>query len=137
MPEYIEKKYQLTGSYVGNLTYPRKPLESNNFEPGAELDTESPQFIEYIGTSASHEKIMLMKVLPNDSGITYECFKEPEPEPEEAEGEGGEENAVKEPKKTYLYVPDVTKNEKMFYFKIPKLGSYACFPIKLGSCLNA
>jgi hypothetical protein len=33
-------------------------------------------------------------------------------------------------------VPDVTKNEKMYYFKFPKLGSYACFPLKLKSVLT-
>lgn len=35
-----------------------------------------------------------------------------------------------------MYVPDVTKNEKIYYFKFPRLGSYACFPLKLKSYLT-
>ena len=49
----------------------------HNFEPGAELDTENPQIVEYIGASSSQEKTMLMKVLPNETGVSYECFNEP------------------------------------------------------------
>lgn len=41
----------------------------------------------------------------------------------------------KSQKKTYIFVPDVTKNEKIYYFKFPRLGSYACFPLKLKSVL--
>ena len=33
-------------------------------------------------------------------------------------------------------MPDVTKNEKIHYFKFPKLGSYVCYPLKLKSYLN-
>lgn len=50
---------------MGQLTHPIKPLQPTNFEPGAELDTESPKVIEYIGTSDSQEKIMKMKILPS------------------------------------------------------------------------
>lgn len=74
-----------------------------------------------------------MKVLPSESGVSYPVFNDPEPEPED---DGNEESKQKkEPKKTYIYVPDVTKEEKVFYFKYPKLGSYACFPLKLKSFL--
>lgn len=65
LPEYVEKRYGLTGSYVGYLTHLHKPLELHNFEPGAELDTENPKVIEYMGTSASHENTMMMKILPS------------------------------------------------------------------------
>jgi len=32
-------------------------------------------------------------------------------------------------------VPHVQKDEKIFFFKFPKLGSFACFPLKIKSCL--
>lgn len=79
LPNYIEKRCNLAGAYVGQLTHPIKPLQPTNFEPGAELDTESPKVIEYIGTSDSQEKIMKMKILPSEQGVTFECFNEPEP----------------------------------------------------------
>ena len=72
-----------------------------------------------------------MKILPSDAGVSYSVFNEPQPDPEEGENE----NAPKKEKKSYLCIPDVTKNDKVFYFKFPKLGSYACFPLKLKSFL--
>jgi hypothetical protein len=36
---------QLTGCYVGSLTYKRKALEENNFDIAAEIDTENAKII--------------------------------------------------------------------------------------------
>lgn len=38
------------------------------------------------------------------------------------------------PKKKYLYVPQVQRDEKIYHFRYPKLGCYACFPLKVKSC---
>lgn len=85
LPQYMEKKYNLSGAYVGNLTYRHKPVEANNFQLGAELDTENAKVIQYIGTSNSQQNTMHMKILPSEQGVSFECFNDPEPEPEEAE----------------------------------------------------
>jgi len=34
-----------------------------------------------------------------------------------------------EKKKRFVYVPDVVKNEKIHYFRIPKLGAYIAVPL--------
>ena len=120
----------LTGCYVGELKYRHKSLEEHNFESGAEFDTENPKIIEFVGSSKSH-KFMIEQIIPNESGRSYEVFKEEEPPEEVQEG--------KPPKiiKKYLYVPLVQRDEKMHFFKFPKLGSFACFPLKVQSCLFA
>ena len=41
------------------------------------------------------------------------------------------------PKKSYLYVPQVQRDEKIHFFRFPRLGSFACFPIKVKGCLFA
>ena len=81
-----------------------------------------------MGSSDTH-KFMIGQILPNESGRSYEVFKEEEPAEEVAEGE------PPKIKKKYLYVPMVQRDEKMHFFKFPKLGSFACFPIKVKSCL--
>jgi len=93
------------------------------------LDVENPKIIEYLGASKSHA-FMIEQILPNETGRSYKVFKEEEPPAEEAE-----EGKPVEPKKKYLYVPFVQKDEKMYFFRFPKLGSYACFPLKVKSCL--
>lgn len=42
----------------------------------------------------------------------------------------------KNDKKSYLYIPNVLKDDKLFYFKYPRLGSFSCFPLKINSYLS-
>lgn len=77
---------------------------------------------------------MMMKILPHETGVSYPVFNDPEPE-EGGDGEG-EDQGKKQLKSSSIYVPDVTKEEKVYYFKYPRLGSYACFPLKLKSFLT-
>lgn len=50
------------------------------------------------------------------------------------DGEPASEEAEK--KKNYLYVPDVVKNDKIVYFRLPKLGSYMAVPMVCRSYLG-
>lgn len=61
---------------------------------------------------------MIGKSLPLDKGVTAEAFNL---SLEDVEGE--------EKKKKFVYVPDVIKNEKIHYFRIPKLGAYMAVPL--------
>lgn len=65
LPNFVERRYCLSGAYVGQLTHPYRVVQAGNFQAGAEIDAESPKIIEYIGASDSQQKIMKMKVLPN------------------------------------------------------------------------
>ena len=37
---------------------------------------------------------------------------------------------MKPARKKYIFVPNVLKEERMFYFRYPRLGCYVCYPIK-------
>ena len=50
------------------------------------------------------------------------------------DGEPASEEAEK--RKNYLYVPDVVKNDKIVYFRLPKLGSYMAVPMVCRSYLG-
>ena len=58
---------------------------------------------------------MIEKIIPNESGRSYEVFKEEEP-PEEVE-EGKPPKVIKK----YIYVPLVQRDEKMHFFKFLSL----------------
>lgn len=92
---------------------------------------------------------MVDQVLPPDEtkGITHDVFKEPEGGEEEAaaaeEGEEGEEVAQK-PQKTeeeellamrHVYVPEVVREQRMVFYKVPRLGSFMAVPLVYNSCL--
>lgn len=68
---------------------------------------------------------MIGKTLSLNQGVTAEAFNLAVDEPPAEEGK----EEPKEPKPKYIYVPDVVKNEKVHYFKIPKLGAYIAIPL--------
>lgn len=74
---------------------------------------------------------MLQQVLPSESGRCYEVFREEEPAEETEEGRQPAK------RKKYLYVPQVQRDEKIFFFRFPRLGSFACFPLRIRSCLSS
>lgn len=73
---------------------------------------------------------MIGKTLPLDKGVTAEAFQlSLEEAPPSSEEKKTDPPQVEEKKKKYVYVPDVIKNEKVHYFKIPKLGAYIAIPL--------
>lgn len=115
--------------YIGVKDFGVKHINEEEEDEKAHLDTESEKIINYIGYSTSHETIMKGKTLSakEEESITAAVFKEPEPR--------NEEDETPLPP-TYVYVPDLVKEPRMTYFKLPKLGAYIAFPLKYKSYLK-
>lgn len=79
---------------------------------------------------------MLTKVLTPDMGpVTHSCFAEQEPE-EAGEEEGEEGEAAAKPKNNdilntfrHVYVPQVVRDSRMWFKKVPRLGSFMAVPL--------
>lgn len=76
------------------------------------------------------------KILKSEEGITHDVFREPENEEEAPIDEEFEEGAEPKPKdndilKTFkhIYVPEVVREPRMHFYKVPKLGSYMAIPL--------
>lgn len=63
-----------------------------------------------------------------EESITAGVFKEIEPPAAE------DEAAVIPP--SYVFVPDLIKEPRMTYFRLPKLGSFIAFPLRFKSYLK-
>ena len=72
------------------------------------------------------------KILSLESGVTSDVFKEKEVE--EANPENPDEIPVAKP--NYVYIPDLVKESRMTYFRLPKLGAYLAVPLIFNSCLS-
>lgn len=83
---------------------------------------------------------MIDKVLPPGSGVTYDLFvdappeeHEEKPEPElDEEGNPIPVEPVPEPEKLpkFMVVPQVVREGRMHFFKVPKLGSYLAIKLE-------
>lgn len=82
------------------------------------------------------------RCLTPDQGVTHDVFKEQEEQapPEEEEGEEGAPKSVKENDILntfkHVYVPEVVRESRVFFHKVPKLGAYMAVPLVYKSCLN-
>jgi len=131
LPSFIEKQKGLPAVYIGKLEHPTRAVGDDEEEELAHLDTSQPKLISYIGASGAQKFIIGRELLP-DTGVTYTVFQPKEEEQPPAEGE--EAPVVTKP--NYLYIPDVTKDQRIVYFRIPKLGAYQACPLSYKSVLS-
>ena len=117
LPDFIAKQRGFAGVYIGKLDYAIKTITHKDEEELAHLDQEQPKLIHYIGASKDH-KFMIGKKLAPETGVTYDIFKPKEKEPPT---DGSEPEPLKEEP---IYISDVTKEPRMVYFRIPKLGAF-------------
>lgn len=111
----------------------------------AHLDEEAPKVIKFMHASKGHE-FMVDCVLDNEQApISHEVFKEGEGDEEEAKSaeEGsnaGDETAVGKEKDIidtfkHSYVPEVVRESRMHFKKVPRLGCFMAVPLVYDSCL--
>jgi hypothetical protein len=130
----LEKRFQVAGVYLGEIKNPKRAIQENDDGENAHLEMEQPKRIEYIAYSKSQKPIMEGKHLSLES-VTGALFTD---KPADAgDGEPAGDDQEKKPKeKNYLYVPEVVKNDKMVYFRLPKLGAYMAVPVICKSYLG-
>lgn len=116
--------------YIGEVKHPKRTIKDNEDGENAHLETEQPKRIEYIAYSKSQKKIMEGKFLTLES-VTGALFGEKAPDAGD-----GEPDEAADKKKNYAYVPDVVKNERIVFFRLPKLGAYLAVPMICRSYLG-
>lgn len=130
LPEFMNKKFSLTGTYVARYDHPFKKFNlDENDELKAHIDLEAEKVMTYISCSEDH-KFMMNKNLPKAKSCTYSLFDDKdETEAVNYDTEVDEETGDEIVK--YLYIEDVIRpgDNKVHFFKYPRLGSYIAFPL--------
>jgi hypothetical protein len=128
-PNYVAKQLHVPGVYIGKLEHPIRAVRDDDEEELAHLEAEQQKTVLYVGASENHQ-FLIGKRLPLESGVTYEIFKLKEKEPPT---DGSEPEL---PKEEPIYIPDVTKDARMIYHRIPKLGAFYASPVIFQSLLQ-
>lgn len=145
---FLKEHTGATGVYIGKLIRPNKPIKEEDNEKAHE-NPEAPEIIKYIHATADHD-FMVNRTLTQEQGLTHDIYKplpakeedaDGENKPDAADGEGAQEAAKVEsepvkPVPRHLFVPEVVREGRMHYFKVPKLGSYIAVELKYNSCLT-
>jgi hypothetical protein len=142
LTNFLQKHTQATGVYIGKLVYPMKTIEDDAGEDEHE-DREAPKVIRYIHATENH-KYLIDRCLAPDQGITHDVFKEQSQAAPEDQEDGGdmEEGAPKSARDQdivstfkHVYVPEVVREPRIMFHKVPKLGAYMAVPLCYQSCL--
>lgn len=140
--DYLQEFTGATGVYIGKLMVPMKEINEED-DDRAHLDEENPKVIRFLYASDTHE-FMQEKILRSEQGISHDAFKDPEVaeegEEENLEREDGtvaEKKEVDDILKSYrhIYVKEVVREQRMHFYKVPRLGCFMAVPLVYNSCL--
>ena len=109
---------------------PKKAIKEDD-DDSAHKDEEAPKIIHFLNATQGHD-FLVDAILKQDQGLTFEVFKDDEPVAEE---EPAEVKEVAEVLPKFVYVPEVVREPRMHFYKVPKLGAYIAIRLEYESCL--
>ena len=132
--------------YVGKVITPINPIKDGD-DDTAHIKADAVPEIQFMYTTEDAD-FMIDKILKQDQGITYSLFTTPDGEEAKEEEAPVEDevdengNKIERPAKPaaeklpkHILVPDVVREPKMHYYKVPRLGSYLAVKLEYESCL--
>lgn len=140
LAEYLKEFTGATGVYIARLEQTKKEISEGDNDM-AHIDESGQRIIKYLSATEDHQ-FMIDKTLSMNEGVTPDVFNPPEPAPPKAEEQ--EENkqasqleAKQESEKieNVVYCKEVTREPRIKYFKVPRLGCYLAVPLVYSSYL--
>ena len=145
---YLKEFSNSTAVYIGKLEIPKKQVDDAD-DDVAHLNEDAEQHIKFQYATSEHDYIV-DQTLGRHQGITFDVFDPPAPGeedevkddviPEEDEEDGSKKETEKKeaPEKLpyNILVDEVVRNNRMHYFKVPRLGSYMAIHLEYDACLH-
>lgn len=140
--DYLKEGTKATAVYIAKMVQPYKPITDKDNDR-AHIDMEAVPHLQYAYASADH-KFLVDKILQPGQGVTYDIFNETpvdavDDTPPELDEDGNEipkpEKVQEEVLPKYLVIPEVVRESRMHFFKVPKLGSYFAVKLEYETCL--
>ena len=141
LTNFLQEMTGATGVYVGQQRAHYRQIEEDD-DDRAHIGEETPKLVWHLFQSADHE-FMFEKALNEDQGVTHDAFKEKEeavPVDDEQLDEENKQALAKSDDildtETYVFVPEVVREPRMHFYKVPRLGCYMAVPLVYSSCLT-
>ena len=132
--DHLERGTRATAVYIGKMEQPFKPIsESDNDR--AHIDKNAPHHIRFCHANKDHS-FLVDEILEPTQGLTFEVFDDSQPsEGDESKNQRVEEDDEGNPVPPiqpnegevlpkFLVIPEVVREAKMYFYKVPRLGSY-------------
>ena len=113
-----------TAVYIGKLVSPKKPIGDED-DDMAHIDADSEKLVQF--TDASDEfGFLIDQTLKKDMGLTFDVFQDAVDE---------EGKVIEKDDPTHVLVPEVVREPRIHFYKVPRLGSYLAIRLEYNSCL--
>jgi len=138
LAEYIKSSINATGVYIARLEQTKKEISEDGNDT-AHIDESGQQIIKFLSATNDHQ-FMIDKTLSMNEGITPDVFNPQEKsnvQPKVEEQDENKEVEVKQDKEinNLIYCKEVTREPRIKYFKVPRLGCYMAVPLIYSSYL--
>jgi hypothetical protein len=145
LTDYLYEYTNSTSAYIAKLVPHISKIEEDD-DDTAHIIENAPMTLDIYHVGPESFDFIKRKTIEKGEGIVHDIFNEVEEAPQadedakpvegEDEGEGEKEVVKEEPKPQHVIVPDVVREPRIKYFKVPRLGSLLCIRLKYDSCLT-
>jgi len=142
LPELNNLLLQHTNStavYIGKLVQPLKKIKDSDNDK-AHIIKDAPKHIHFIHADKAHDFLIDRTLMPG-VGVTFEVLEDKPIAKIEEEGEEGATESKPEVKSIFdgypqhLVVPEVVRDPRVHFYKVPRLGSYMAIRLEYNTCL--
>lgn len=140
LTDYISNNIGATGVYIGKLEHRYKAIEDDDDET-AHIEEEAPLVLKFKHASKDHQ-FMIGKILNPEQGVCHDLFKPQEDAEAPEEPEDGAEVTPKVDdilttyKHEFIDVKSLVTNNRLHFWKVPRLGCFMAVPLVYNSCLS-
>ena len=121
---HLQKFTNSSAVYIGKLVSPKKEIKDGD-DDFAHIDETSDKIITFSHSNEEHD-FLVDKVLNKGDGLTFDVFADKfDEEGVKIVGEDLEHVLIKE----------VVRENRIKFFRVPKLGSYLAIRLEYNSCL--
>jgi len=144
--DHLKVGTKATAVYIGKMVMPKKKITDSDNDTAHVNDGATPNIL--FSYADPDHNFLVDKVLAPGSGVTYDLYNPEEPKEEgEAEPAAEEEldddgNPIPKPPKEpeeklpkHMIIPEVVKDNKIHFFRVPRLGSYMAICLEYETCL--
>lgn len=131
---YLHEVSKSTGVYIGELQFPFQDI-ADDADEQAHLNKTKSEVLKFRFANEDHQALVCGKELHPSKGIAHDALAEDFTAANDDLSRAAE-NATLETSFKHIYRPEVVRESRMHYWKVPRLGAYMAIPLVYKSALS-
>ena len=121
----MKKFCNASAVYIGKLVAPKKAIKDGD-DDAAHIDEAGEKIVLFSHADEEHE-FLVDQVLTKKQGLTFDVFED------KLDEEG---KVIPQEELPHVIIKEVVREQRIHFFKVPRLGSYMAIRLEYESCLS-